>query len=557
MVLLKTQKAKVGIILDEGVIPEYIQSFIYSAEKSDVYEIDCLVLQSEGPLKRKSFLKKVFFQWRIFGSKRFVEKISFQFISNIEAVCSSRLIKPKKRFHAFDCYANELLCLDVTPIVSKSGWIYRYKNEDIQKILDRSLDVLIRGGSGILRGDILTAAKFGIISFHHGDNTWNRGGPPGFWEVYHKKKTTGFVLQILNEKLDGGEVIFKGNLVTKPLYIMNRTALYAKSSVFLHQIIEKFLRQRGAFVAHSKSPYSHKIHTIPSFVEQILYAANSLSYFFSRTYKKLTKKSSQWSVAYQYCNNWRETILHKSRVIENPSGHFYADPFLFSCKDKHYCFVEDFEYSKGKGKISVLELSPEGERYVGVCIEEHFHLSYPFIFEDNGDIFICPESHENNDIRLYKCVEFPLRWELVKVLMKNVDAADTSLFKKEGTWWLLTNICSAGIGDHNSELHIFSSKDLYTDVWIPHEGNPVIFDPRKARNGGLILERDGIYRVFQKQGWDLYGESCGVAKVKNISNIEYIEEDQFSLEPKFAKDVRGIHSYSYCDGVVAFDFFKS
>ena len=38
---------------------------------------------------------------------------------------------------------------------------------------DFNLDILIRGGNGILRGDILTVCQNGIISFHHANNEIN------------------------------------------------------------------------------------------------------------------------------------------------------------------------------------------------------------------------------------------------------------------------------------------------------------------------------------------------------------------------------------------------
>ena len=69
--------------------------------------------------------------------------------------------------------------------------------EDIENIKKLNLDLLIRGGSGILQGNILNTCPLGIISFHHGDNRWNRGSPPAFWEVYFKKPSTGFIIQIL------------------------------------------------------------------------------------------------------------------------------------------------------------------------------------------------------------------------------------------------------------------------------------------------------------------------------------------------------------------------
>ena len=63
--------------------------------------------------------------------------------------------------------------------------------------------------SGILKGKILETSKFGVISYHHGDNDFYRGVPAGFWEVYNKDPITGFIIQKLNNELDNGEILFK------------------------------------------------------------------------------------------------------------------------------------------------------------------------------------------------------------------------------------------------------------------------------------------------------------------------------------------------------------
>ena len=86
--------------------------------------------------------------------------------------------------------------------------------EDILKIKHYNLDVLIRFGFKILRGDILKAAKYGIWSYHHGDNDLNRGGPAGFWEVIEHWDITGSTLQILSEDLDGGKILYKSFSMT-------------------------------------------------------------------------------------------------------------------------------------------------------------------------------------------------------------------------------------------------------------------------------------------------------------------------------------------------------
>ena len=115
---------------------------------------------------------------------------------------------------------------------------YCYKNEDLNQIKNLNLDLLIRGGSGILQGDILNLCPLGIISFHHGDNDFYRGGPPGFWEVYNREPSTGFVIQRLNEVLDGGHIIFKGHVPTSFFYKLNVCKLFLKSSIFLHKTLE-------------------------------------------------------------------------------------------------------------------------------------------------------------------------------------------------------------------------------------------------------------------------------------------------------------------------------
>ena len=100
--------------------------------------------------------------------------------------------------------------LVISPIVSKSKYVYRFNADDIERVRSLNLDILIRCGSGILRGDILRAAKLGVISFHHADNRINRRVTAGFWEVFYKEDTTGFTIQRLSEELDGGDVLRRG-----------------------------------------------------------------------------------------------------------------------------------------------------------------------------------------------------------------------------------------------------------------------------------------------------------------------------------------------------------
>ena len=68
---------------------------------------------------------------------------------------------------------------------------------------------------------------------------------------------------------------------------------------------------------------------------------------------------------------------------------------------------------------------------------------------------MCPESSESRDIRVYRCLEFPLKWTLAKVLMSGVNAVDTLIFERNGKWWMLTTLDSADTGDCYSQLYLF------------------------------------------------------------------------------------------------------
>ena len=44
-------------------------------------------------------------------------------------------------------------------------------NQESIALIKKAVDILISVGVGILKGDILSSSKYGIISFHHGDNS--------------------------------------------------------------------------------------------------------------------------------------------------------------------------------------------------------------------------------------------------------------------------------------------------------------------------------------------------------------------------------------------------
>ena len=166
-----------------------------------------------------------------------------------------------------------------------------------------------------------------------------------------------------------------------------------------------------------------------------------------------------------------------------------------------------------------------------------------------------PETHEANDIRIYKCIDFPLKWKLHKILIKNIRAVDNNIIKYNNKYWLFTNKDSSDVDDFASELHIFYADELDSTSWKSHPKNPVIFDSKKARNGGKILSDDKhLYRVFQKHDFDKYGASLGISKIKILTENDYEEEIFMNLLPDFDEKILGIHNFTFDTDIIANDF---
>ena len=429
---------------------------------------------------------------------------------------------------------------------------------DISLISDSNLDCIIRCGSGILRGDILGITKFGVISFHHGDNRVNRGGPSGFWEVLKKEPSSGFIIQKLTEELDGGEVLFRGNMMTTNNWFSNNAQLLEKSNIFLMKMLCELAETGKLSSSEVVSLHGNQLYKIDS----NLYL---LSYIFKVMFPKaikllmaklLSPKIARWSVAYGRHENFSKS-LWRYNEIQNPKGRFLADPFIIEHCNETFIFVEDFFFEDQKGRISAVKLTEENYDFLDIVLEEDFHLSFPFVFKEGDDIYMIPESSANLDIRLYKSVNFPFEWEFQHKLMNDVDAADTMVFKVDGTWFMLTNICSARIQDHQSELHIFYSKDLQSENWIEiKSGNPVSFDPLRGRNGGFFEHNEKLYRVNQAHGHAHYGQGFRLNEIVKISSEEYIEKEVAIINPNFKKAAISSHHFSANTKIAAVDFAR-
>jgi len=550
----KQTELKIGLIADDIFVSKYHFQLVENAKKIDSVAITHLITQKTNRVE-KSILSRAFKLLFKFKISILLQRTLFLLIRIVE----NFLLRRGQYFDHFRKISLEELVpniVSVEPLISKSGLVYRYSVENIDKIKSLNLDVLIMFGSGILKGDLLSSSKYGVISFHHGDSRFNRGSPAGFWEVYSKKPTTGFVIQRLTEELDGGDVLFRGHFLTQYYYYLNQAVLYHRSNHYMLKLLSDLAMTRTLPPIMDPEIYFNQLFRLPTPFQLFKYAANFVYRFTAKQIsRKIFKFDNRWELAFSRVD-WQDLVMWRSTRIKNPRNHFLADPFLINENGEDFCFVEDFDYTKNKGCIAVYQLEEQSTRRLGEAIVEPFHLSFPYLFRYNGKLFMCPETYKNNDIRVYECVDFPLKWKLSNVLMRDIAAADTMIFEKDEKWWMFTNIDPTESGDLCYELDIFYSDNPLSTNWTPHPKNPIYCDASMARNGGLLYKNNSIYRVSQQHGFDQYGTGFTINKICILNTKDYSEEKITAIEPNFFKHIQGCHHIDSKNNLTVFDYVK-
>lgn len=236
---------------------------------------------------------------------------------------------------------------------------------------------------------------------------------------------------------------------------------------------------------------------------------------------------------------------------------YYADPFPWTYRGQLWVFAEEFRYLHDRGRIVAIPVAPSAPgTAVQVALDLPYHLSFPFLFEESGQLFMLPESRRNHTLSLFACEDFPGRWRHVRDLFSGVDAVDSVIFQHEELWWIITSL----LYPHQSErsLAIFFSEDFRQGVWNPH---PVNGENRysdraqgSGRNGGSVFKHEhNLFRVMQSSR-SHYGQSTEIMQIARLTPQIY--EERPAPQDVLPSHLRGkgdTHHLSVCGDHVAWD----
>jgi len=449
---------------------------------------------------------------------------------------------------------------DVTALVPAERRVRRSDAERCwrARIADARLDV------AFALGDVDLAAIEGCARY-------------GTWRFcFGESHDTCESLAGVHEALDGRPLIGSGIRITRPgrpdrvacqswsrnyLWVRkSRAHVFAKSAEFVARALRDLHAGGERWIELGTEPAREPVR------REITPAGliKGLSSLSTRIVRRAAEKAfmvDQWSIALRFGggDDWNGSLDGFFRLAP-PKGWWWADPFPIERDGRYWIFFEELPAGASKAHISVVEVFRDGTSSPPMkVLERDYHLSYPFLVEADGALFMVPETADNRTVEVYRCVEFPAKWRLERVLLKGMFAADATLHREEGAppgqprWWMFANAAAPG-ADVNDELHVFCADSLLGD-WKPHRRNPVKSDVRGSRPAGRLFRRgDGLYRPGQI-GAPLYGAGIALQRVTRLTPDEYAEEEAMRILPADPKTL-GIHTFNRAGELTVTDAFQ-
>ncbi len=455
------------------------------------------------------------------------------------------LMKPKaKELLDLQKELSDIPLLKVMPERRKSGY---YINEEMRhKIAEHNPSFLLRFGFGILRGEILSTAEYGIWSFHHDDDKKYRGVPSNFWEIYYSDPVNASILQVLNEEIDGGGILRKGFFPTVlHSWKENLDQAYFQSAIWPLQAAQDV--QNGIIDPKSLKgdPENSPVYRLPENTKMLRFFCSQFTNRIKLHWREVFQ-AEDWRIGIFQCNDItkKDTVRLQDLITPPPPAKntYYADPFILKKDNELHVLFEEYDYKSGKGQISghIYNIGTQIWSAKKCLLQKNTHLAYPFSFVHEGQIYCLPENAADNRLELYTYDAEVQELQLKSVLIEGLACIDASLIHYDEKWWLFFT----AQGKTNHELHIYYADNL-EGPYRPHENNPVKQDIRHARPGGNFIKINDRWLRPAQDSTDSYGCRLHLMEIAELSTKNYREQRIASLKPGDDKNFfRGLHTLS-------------
>lgn len=416
------------------------------------------------------------------------------------------------------------------------------------------LDVLLQLGGPALAGPVLDVALLGLWTFAH-DEDARRGVPP-FWREMACGESA-VEARLVARRTSGETALYRSWASTNPNSLTRqRSPVLWKCSAFVVRALRGYAEGREPpFDGGPTAPGDEKTSRSADagFSALARFATTAVARVV-RNRRALRSADRIWFIAARRRRSdpLATDALEGFEALPCPADRFHADPVLVCDGDAHHLFFEDADRASGIGKIAWRPIGADGRAGASrIVLETDFHLSYPFVFRWQDAYYMIPETSENRTVELYRATAFPLRWELVRVIFRDVTAVDTTLVEHDGRFWLFLAMSPTGAST-NDELFLFHAATPLGE-WTPHPWNPIVSDVRRARPAGPVFHDAGaLWRPGQDCAGD-YGAAFWLNRIDRLDPYGYRETPVRRVDPGWIPGGLCTHTYTRAGDFEAMD----
>lgn len=258
----------------------------------------------------------------------------------------------------------------------------------------------------------------------------------------------------------------------------------------------------------------------------------------------------KWNIGFITLDNFKDKGVKDINYLKhNYKDRWFADPFILGFDEEYiHVLAEEFFDPIQRGRISYLKVRKNDYTLLETkpILELEKHLSFPFIWRENSEIYVLPECFQSGCWSVYKYNKNIISLDYIKDVIKK-PLTDATIFQYNNDYFLLSTMQPDPNG---KKLTIFKSTDKFDGYKLSQE---LFFDENIARNAGTVfLHNNKLYRPAQ-DCTKRYGHGVIIQEMC-ISGDKIDMLNNTRIYPTTFRYKLGIHTFNEYNGLVVMDF---
>ena len=508
----------VGLLVDSLRVPAWVARIVREIQAGDYAEITAVVIDRPRAAAAAPFRKRIPARTAIdgllFSAFRLLDRLVFR--------------APDNPFRRIDIEADLQAARTIAVAPRTSGPAAWLDGADAARIRRLELDVLLCLGSRRPAPDGPGAARYGVWSYRHGQERAGGGGHGLFWDLYDDRSVSSVALHVDGPGGSGGTRVVRqtvGSIVPWS-YTRGVHSLYWESSAFAPQRLRRLFEEGFPAIEGRSADRERPARDgrRPTNREMLRFLPRHMGLLARRAGQRCFRRERWFLVVNSgpRLGALAAPAAAAMKAYRPPRGRFWADPFPVVAGGRVWVFFEDYCFTSGKAVISCAPVSAAGVLGdVSTVVDSGYHLSYPFILEQEGDLYMVPDTWDEQRVELWRCRKFPDDWVRERILLDGVRMSDPTIHPRDGRLWLFGAMSEAR-ERANDELHVYVA-DALDGAWRPHPANPVVSDCRRARPAGRMFSLGGELLRPAQDCARQYGGAVVINRVDELNERAYAE----------------------------------